>query len=84
VHQKNGPDLREVTSFLGKLPERQQGEDPVARQQREEMAKQAAKLKADLTFQAAKTKKLERDVKSMRDEMRLQQLRRLKNQAPDK
>jgi proteasome lid subunit RPN8/RPN11 len=84
VHQDKGPDLREVTSFLGKLPERQPVEDPVARQQREEMAKQAAKLKADLTFQAAKTKKLERDVKSMRDEMRLQQLRRLKNQAPDK
>jgi hypothetical protein len=48
------------------------------------MAKQAAKLKADLTFQAAKTKKLEKDVKSMRDEMRRQQLRRMANQAGDK
>ena len=84
VHQEKGPDLREVTSFLGKLPERQPAETPAARKQREDAAKQAAKLKADLTFQAAKTKKLERDLKSMRDEMRLQQLRRLKNQAPDK
>ena len=30
VHQKNGPDLREVTSFLGKLPERKPVEDPAA------------------------------------------------------
>ena len=84
VHQEKGPDLREVTSFLGKLPERQPVETPAARKQREDAAKQAAKLKADLTLQAAKTKKLERDLKSMRDQMRLQQLRRLKNQAPDK
>jgi proteasome lid subunit RPN8/RPN11 len=84
VHREEGPDLREVTSFLGKLPERQPVETPKARKQREDAARQAAKLKADLTLQAAKTKKLERDLKSMRDQMRLQQLRRLKNQAPDK
>ena len=48
------------------------------------MAKQAAKLKADLNSQAAKTKKLEKDVESMREEMRKQQLRRLNNQVPDK
>jgi hypothetical protein len=84
VHQAKGPDLREVTSFLGKLPERKPVEDPTAQKQREEMEKQAARLKADLTLQAAKTKKLENDVKSMRDEMRRQQLRRLTNQAGDK
>ena len=44
----------------------------------------AAKLKADLNSQAAKTKKLEKDVQSMREEMRKQQLRRLNNQVPDK
>ncbi|MGD0775866.1 MAG: hypothetical protein ABSC05_23875 [Candidatus Solibacter sp.] len=85
VHQKDGPDLREVTSFLGKLPDRQPAEDPEAQQkQREEMAKQAAKLKADVNFQAAKTKKLEQEVQSMREELRLQQQRRLNNQVPDK
>ena len=84
VHQEKGPDLREVTSFLGKLPERQPVETPAARKQREDAAKQAAKLKADLTLQAAKTKKLERDLKSARAQMRLQQIRRMKNQAPDK
>jgi proteasome lid subunit RPN8/RPN11 len=84
VHQKEGPDVREVTSFLGKLPERKPVEDPEAQKQREEMTKQAAKLKADLNSQAAKTKKLEKDVQSMREEMRKQQLRRLNNQVPDK
>jgi proteasome lid subunit RPN8/RPN11 len=85
VHQKDGPDLREVTSFLGKLPDRQPAEDPEAQQkQREEMAKQAAKLKADVSFQAAKTKKLEQEVQSMREELQLQQQRRLNNQLPDK
>jgi len=84
VHQANGPDFHEVTSFLGKLPERKPAEDPQAQKQREEMAMQAARLKADLTFQAAKTKKLENDVKAMRDEMRRQQLRRLNNQVGDK
>ena len=84
VHQKDGPDLREVTSFLGKLPDRKPVEDPAAQKQRDEMTKQAAKLKADLNSQAAKTKKLEKDVQSMREEMRRQQLRRLNNQVPDK
>ena len=84
VHQAGGPDFHEVTSFLGKLPERKPAEDPKAQEQREEMARQAARLKDDLTLQAAKTKKLENDVKSMRDEMRRQQLRRLNNQAGDR
>jgi proteasome lid subunit RPN8/RPN11 len=84
VHQAKGQDFREVTSFLGKLPERKPVEDPATRKQREEMARQAAKLKADLSLQAARTKKLEKDVKSMRDEMRRQQLRRMTNQAGDK
>jgi proteasome lid subunit RPN8/RPN11 len=85
VHRKDGPDLREIASFLGKLPNRQPAEDPQAqRKQRDETAKQAAKLKADMNAQAAKTRKLEKEVQSMREEMRQQQLRRLNNQAPEK
>jgi hypothetical protein len=84
VHQENGPDFREVTSFLGKLPERKPAEDPEDQKQRAAMAKQAAKLKADVNFQAVKTKRLEREVRAMREELRRQQQRRLNNQAPDK
>jgi hypothetical protein len=85
VHRKDGPDLREIVSFLGKLPDRQPAEDPQAQQkQRDETEKQSAKLKSDMNAQAAKTRKLEKEVESMREEMRQQQLRRLNNQVPDK
>jgi proteasome lid subunit RPN8/RPN11 len=84
VHRNNGPDIREVTSFLGKLPDRKPTEDPEAQKQREDMAKEADKMKADLTLQAAKTKKLEKDLQSMREELRQQQQRRMNNQAPGK
>ena len=85
VHRKDGPDLREIASFLGKLPGRQPAEDPEAqRKQREDTAKQAAKMKADMSAQAAKTKRLETEVQSMREELRQQQLRRLNNQLPDR
>jgi hypothetical protein len=85
VHRKDYPDLREIASFLGKLPNRQPAEDAAAQQKdRDETAKQSAKLKADLNAQAAKTRKLEKEVESMQEEMRQQQLRRLNNQAPEK
>jgi proteasome lid subunit RPN8/RPN11 len=85
VHRKDGPDLREIASFLGKLPDRQPAEDPEAqRKQRQETEKQAAKLKADMSAQAAKIRKLEKEVQSMREEMRQQQRRRLNNQLPDR
>ncbi|MCU1232824.1 MAG: Mov34/MPN/PAD family protein [Candidatus Solibacter sp.] len=84
VHQTKGPDVREVTSFLGKLPEHKPVEDPEAKVQRDELAKEAAKLKLDLNWQTIKTKKLEKDLQSMREEMHQQQLKRLNNQLPDK
>lgn len=81
VHQKNGPDFREVTSFLGKLPDRKLAADWEAQQQREEAARQAARLKAELSSQVEKTRKLEKAVQLMRQEMSQQQ-RRLNNQVP--
>jgi hypothetical protein len=85
VHRKDYPDIREIAGFLGKLPNRQPAEDAVAQQkQRDETAKQEAKFKTDMNAQAAKTRKLEKEVESMREEMRQQQLRRLNNQVPDK
>lgn len=80
LHRKDAPDLRDATSFLGKLPV----PDPEAERKREELEREAAKMKADLSSQAAKTKKLEKDIESMREEMRQQQQRRLANQIPDK
>ena len=92
IYQKAGAELRESSSFLGSVPDRKaRGEaealkarEAEAIRQRDEMAMQTAKMKADLTSQAAKTKKLEKDMQSIREEMKLQQQRRLANQVPDK
>ncbi len=82
VHLRNGQDVREVTTFLGKLPERKPAvaEDPEFRKQREELARQAAALKADLEAQAARTRKLEKSLSDVKKTLREQQLR-LRNQA---
>ena len=84
VPQPGAADVREVVSFLGKLPDHKTSEAPEVQQQRDELAREAAKLKDDLNAQAVRTKRLEKDLNSMREEMRQQQLKRLNNQLPDK
>ncbi|HXK02357.1 MAG TPA: hypothetical protein VMS37_08140 [Verrucomicrobiae bacterium] len=83
VRGPDGHELREVTAFLGKLPERKQpvAEDEEARKERERLAAEAAKMKTDLNWQAVKTRKLEKDLQSVRDELRREQQKRLMNQA---
>jgi len=82
VRRAGEPELHEVTTFLGKLPDRKPpAEDEVARKQREQLAADAAKLKTDLNWQMLKTKKLEKDLQTVRDELRKQQQKRLLNQA---
>jgi len=77
LKRQDGKESREVTTFLGKLPERKPPpENEEARKQREELAAQTAKLKADLTWQATKTRKLEKDLQTVRD-----QQKRMANQA---
>ena len=84
LRQPDGRVVRDVTTFLGKLPEKKAPEeDPAIRKQRDEAAARASKLQTDLDHQAARTRKLEKDVKTMRDEMRRQQQRRLTNQLPE-
>ena len=83
VHRPDGKDAREVTSFMGKLPERKQEEEARTRHQREELEAEATRLKTDLERQTAKTRKLENDIKSMQEEMHKQQQRRLANMLPE-
>ncbi|HXA51470.1 MAG TPA: hypothetical protein VNV86_14235, partial [Candidatus Acidoferrum sp.] len=84
LHQPDGSQVREVTTFLGKLPEHKAvEEDPEIRRQRDEMAAHASKLQTDLDRQAARTRKLEKDLKTIRDEMKQQQQRRMTNQIPE-
>jgi proteasome lid subunit RPN8/RPN11 len=78
LHHPEGRQFRDVTTFLGKLPT-----PKVAEPDRDQIAAEAAKLKNDLEDQAARTRKLEQDLKSMRNELRVQQQRRLTNQLPE-
>jgi len=78
-----GRQVRDVTTFLGKLPLRQPEAEIEARRQRDELAAQAAKLKTDLEMQAARTRKLERDLKTVQTELKTAQQRRMTNQIPD-
>jgi hypothetical protein len=74
-----------VTTFLGKLPERKPApEDPEIRKQRDDLARQAAKLKSDLDAQAVRTRKLEKSLTNVQKTLLDQKLERLRNQAPQK
>ena len=83
LNQPDGRQIRDVTAYVGPLPVHQSAEeDSALRTQREAMAAQADKLKSDLDRQAARTRKLERDLKSVREELEQQQKRRMANQVP--
>jgi proteasome lid subunit RPN8/RPN11 len=85
VHLPQGQDVRDVTTFLGKLPERKPApEDPEIRKQRDQLASQSAKLKSDLEAQAVRTRKLEKSLTNVQKTLREEQLQRLQNQAPPK
>jgi len=84
VHKQKGGDLREATSFLGKLPNPKPAADPDSQAQRDQMASQSAKIKAELNSQTEKTRKLEKDLQDMRLELLRERQRRLNNQVPDK
>jgi proteasome lid subunit RPN8/RPN11 len=82
--EPNGQMVKEQASFLGQLPAQKGGaEDPDARKLRDEAARKADKLQKDLNFEAAKTRKLEKDLKDMHDQLQSEQKRRSATQPPD-
>jgi len=86
VDERRGPQVKEVASFLGKLPEKkpvETADDPKVRETLAAQAAQTAKLQKDLDFQAAKTKKLEKDLKDVREQFLKEQRRRMASQLPD-
>jgi proteasome lid subunit RPN8/RPN11 len=78
-----GSQVREVTTFLGRAPDHPAAENPEIRKERDRLAEEAAKLKKSLENQAARTRKLEKDLSNIKDEMKIQQQRRMANQLPD-
>ena len=74
-----------AASYLGRPPERKPPpEDPEIRRQRDELAQQAAKLKADLAADVARTKKLEKSLSEVQKVLQDQQRKRLENQSPER
>jgi proteasome lid subunit RPN8/RPN11 len=71
VNAGTSQEAREVTSFLGSLPDhRTLLEDPAVRKERDDLREQASKLKQDLSTQASRTRRLEKELQDVRDEMR--------------
>ncbi len=83
VEAANGQGTKEVATFIGAAIERSKAEDAAVLKQRDDLAKQADKLKADLKKQAERTRKLENTVDQMRLEIIRQQRTRMQNMSPD-
>ena len=82
--QPDGRSSREVTMFVGKLPDKTPAADPAVQEERDNLAKQVAKIQTDLDAEIARNAKLQKSMDQMSKQLRAQQRSRLANQAPDK
>jgi proteasome lid subunit RPN8/RPN11 len=80
--QADGHATREVTTFMGKLPDKKTMEDPAVQQQRDNLANQVAKMQTDLDAEIARNSKLRKTVDQLSQQLREQQRNRLLNQIP--
>jgi proteasome lid subunit RPN8/RPN11 len=70
VFLPDGQQVREQTSFLGRLPgAKTPADESQVRKERDALKEQTDQLQKDLNSQANKTRKLEKDLKEMRDQM---------------
>lgn len=74
---------REMTTILGKLPQRS-AEDAAAKKQREAIALESTRLKAELRSQAARTRALEKTVEDLKKQVQIDRQRRQSNIVPDR
>jgi len=82
IQDAAGNSIHEAASFFGAMPEKR-AEDPAVVRQRDELAREAVRLKAELEAQSERTRKLERSMEEMRQQLkRDEQRRRLENQNP--
>jgi proteasome lid subunit RPN8/RPN11 len=76
--------IKEVTSFLGKLPvHAPPAEDPGVHKERDDLRQESVKLREDLGVQETKTRKLEKDLNDVREQLKKEVRRRMGNQAAD-
>ena len=83
IDDGGGGRMQDYTIFLGKLPDRAPASDAWLKKQRDDLALEAARLKAELAAQSERTRKAERALEDLQKQVkREQQLRRLENQSP--
>jgi proteasome lid subunit RPN8/RPN11 len=80
--QPDGRSSREVTMFVGKLPDTKPAEDPAVQEQRDNLTKQVAKIQTDLDDEIARNAKLQKSMDQMSKQIHNQQRSRLLNQIP--
>jgi hypothetical protein len=80
--QPDGRSSREVTMFIGKLPDTKPVEDPAVQEQRDNLTKQVAKMETDLDAEIARNAKLQKSMDQMSKQIHNQQRSRLLNQIP--
>jgi proteasome lid subunit RPN8/RPN11 len=71
--QPAGPPMREVTTFMGKLPPQKPVEDPAIRQERDRLKRQLAQMDSDLNAEIARNSKLKKTVSQLTKQLREQQ-----------
>jgi len=82
VDRPGAAPLKEATSFWGRPPAGAgaSDEDAELRQQRDDLAVEAARLEADLKVETERNKKLERSLAEVREQLKTQQRKRPGNQ----
>jgi hypothetical protein len=82
IDRPGAAPLKEASSFWGKPPVGASagGQDAELRQQRDDLAVEAARLESDLKVETERNKKLERSLSEVRGQLKTQQRKRLDNQ----
>jgi hypothetical protein len=81
--RRDGRKIEEYASFLGP-PVAHQPTPQEVEAERNQLAEETAKVRADLKKQQTRTRQLERNLEKMRKAMREERMRRLENQTPPK
>jgi proteasome lid subunit RPN8/RPN11 len=85
LNQTAGQPIREVTSFIGKLPEGKPAppESPAVQPKQDELANEVTRVRADLDAEIQRNRKMQKSVDFLAKQLHDQQRARLLNQAPD-
>jgi proteasome lid subunit RPN8/RPN11 len=83
IDRPGATPLKEASSFWGKPPAgaSADGEDTELRQQRDDLAVEAARLEADLKAETERNRKLERSLADVRGQLKTQQRKRVDSQS---